>query len=105
MSAPPVTPVGTARSVFLGSGGGTWRWTSGTGSSFIIYDTGGSITGPGGLTQDFNISYTADSTGNAFSGGNDIALQAVPEPSTWAMMLGGLGMLGFYQRSRRSRKA
>lgn len=52
----------------------------------------------------FNVlySYAADADGI----GNDIALQAVPEPGTWAMMLGGVGMLLGYQRSRRgSRKA
>jgi len=36
--------------------------------------------------QQFKISYTADLTGNTFLGGNDLALQAVPEPSTWALL-------------------
>jgi len=39
----------------------------------------------------------ADNTGN----GNDVVLYAVPEPSTWAMMISGLGLLSFWQRSRR----
>ena len=30
-----------------------------------------------------------------------VALSAVPEPSTWAMLVGGFGMLGFVQRLRR----
>ena len=30
-----------------------------------------------------------------------VTFAAVPEPSTWAMMLGGMGMLGFWQRARR----
>src|SRR4051794_4940241 len=30
---------------------------------------------------------------------------AVPEPSTWAMIIGGMGMLVFVQRFRRARKA
>ncbi|MEI6675253.1 MAG: autotransporter-associated beta strand repeat-containing protein [Verrucomicrobiota bacterium] len=33
--------------------------------------------------------------------GSDIALLAVPEPSTWAMALGGFGMLVSFQRMRR----
>jgi len=56
----------------------------------------------------FNIVYGAnyDASGNfvALTGGNDIALQAaaVPEPSTWAMIVGGVGMLGFYRKLRRN---
>ena len=54
--------------------------------------------------HEFAISYTASSISNTFSGaGNDIALMAIPEPSTWALLLGGLGVLGFWQRSRRSK--
>ena len=51
------------------------------------------------------IFYNVDSTAtNAFqTTGNDMVAYAiaVPEPGTWAMMLGGLGMLITYQRSRR----
>jgi hypothetical protein len=54
--------------------------------------------------QSFTLA-TVNADGGAVA--NDIALQAVavPEPSTWAMMLGGAGMLVSYQRMRRSRKA
>ena len=31
----------------------------------------------------------------------DLQAMVVPEPSTWAMMVGGIGMLGFVQRLRR----
>ena len=48
---------------------------------------------------DWKISYTADSTGNTFTGGNDIALMAVPEPNV-AALLGGLGMLCLLRRRR-----
>ncbi len=54
--------------------------------------------------QGYQITYQANFEGSSFTGGNDIALQAVPEPSTWAMMVGGVGALGFYQKLRR-RKA
>jgi hypothetical protein len=44
--------------------------------------------------------------GNGASVGLDgIQIQEVPEPSTWAMMVGGLGMLIAGQRIRRSRKS
>ena len=37
--------------------------------------------------------------------GNDIALYAIPEPNTWAMLLGGFAMLVGFQRIRRRRKS
>jgi hypothetical protein len=48
---------------------------------------------------DWSISYTADSTGNTFTGGNDIALMAVPEPSI-AALLGSFGALALFRRRR-----
>jgi hypothetical protein len=51
----------------------------------------------------FAISYNASITGDLFStaGGTDIALMAVPEPSTVATMLAGLASLAGLQRFRR----
>jgi autotransporter-associated beta strand protein len=46
----------------------------------------------------WNISYTADSVAGTFTGGNDIALMAVPEPR--AALLGGLGLLALLRRRR-----
>jgi len=42
--------------------------------------------------QEFTIGYSGNSTAGTFSGGNDLVLQAsaVPEPSTWALMVLGL---------------
>jgi autotransporter-associated beta strand protein len=54
------------------------------------------VTNYGGF--DWKISYTADSTGNSFTGGNDVALMAVPEPT--AALLGGLGLLTLLRRRR-----
>jgi hypothetical protein len=33
----------------------------------------------------------------------DLELIAVPEPSTWATVIGGMGMLAIWQRNRRRR--
>ena len=51
----------------------------------------------------FQLSTTADFGGGGFASasGNDVALLAVPEPNSLAMMLGGLGMLCGWQRRRR----
>jgi MYXO-CTERM domain-containing protein len=48
---------------------------------------------------DWRISYKADSVGNTLTGGNDVALMAVPEPNA-AMLVGGLGMLALLRRRR-----
>ena len=48
---------------------------------------------------DWQISYTANSTGNTFTGGNDVALMAVPEPNV-AALFGGLGIVALLRRRR-----
>jgi autotransporter-associated beta strand protein len=58
---------------------------------------GATVTTYGGF--DWLINYTADSTTNSATGGNDIALLAVPEPNA-AMLVGGLGMLALLRRRR-----
>lgn len=55
---------------------------------------GATITGNNGET------YTASYTGGD---GNDLVLTAIPEPSTWGMLVAGLGMLFAGQRLRRRR--
>ena len=42
------------------------------------------------------------SRGNGSYGGNATFLPAVPEPATWAMMLLGIGAIGFTMRRRRT---
>ena len=74
--------------------------TAGQVFKFIKYDgsanvwdgtTFGTITSLGG--NQYTVNYAA---GDPF-----VELQAVPEPGTWAMLLGGFGVLAFWQRSRR----
>jgi hypothetical protein len=47
------------------------------------------------------LAYETDLAGNSLTHTNDIALLAVPEPSIWVPLLGGMGMLAFCLRRRR----
>ncbi|MEI8340314.1 MAG: PEP-CTERM sorting domain-containing protein, partial [Verrucomicrobiota bacterium] len=47
--------------------------------------------------------YGANSSNGNLTGGNDIALYAIPEPGTWAMLLSGFGVLLGLQRMRKNR--
>ncbi|TSA29597.1 MAG: hypothetical protein D4R65_14855 [Verrucomicrobiaceae bacterium] len=51
--------------------------------------------------QSFKISYTGDVAGNSFLGGDDLVLQAVPEPAAWIMAALGLTVTVVFRRRRR----
>ncbi len=63
----------------------------------------------GGLNVSFGGSQPPNWYGNSFlylnqSGGvDDIEVEVVPEPATWALMLGGLASLVFWQRRKKDR--
>jgi len=50
-------------------------------------------------TTEYLLSFSANSDGGASF--NDVTLTVVPEPSTWAILVGGIGMLAFVQSLRR----
>jgi autotransporter-associated beta strand protein len=59
------------------------------------------------LGLDFTLSYNASQLNDSLSGGADVGfsistdIQSVPEPSTWVMLLGGLGLLAFWRARTR----
>jgi autotransporter-associated beta strand protein len=67
--------------------------------SFSSVSGGGNLTVnvPGGYTTSYLFLYQNS------AGADDIEVEVVPEPSTWAMMLGGLGVLLFWQRRKTRR--
>ena len=71
-----------------------------TGIGNNVFAQGNTITASNNDT--FNIVYGTDAAGDGQGTGNDVVLvQAIPEPGTWAMVLGGFSMLIVGQRLRR----
>jgi hypothetical protein len=59
---------------------------------------------PGFLTGPLVLTVMGTAGANASYGGT-LNVSAVPEPETWAMMLGGLGLVGFMARRRKKPEA
>ncbi|MEZ0255746.1 MAG: autotransporter-associated beta strand repeat-containing protein [Chthoniobacter sp.] len=54
--------------------------------------------------QEFAISYHASFSGNSFTGGNDVAIMAIPEPNALSMLAGSFGLALGLQRFRHRRR-
>jgi len=52
--------------------------------------------------QSWEISYTGNSGTNSFTGGNDLVIQAVPEPATWALAAFSMTTVLVFRRRRNS---
>jgi len=78
------------------------------GLSFTFNSTPGGgeygFTIPGFLTGPLVMTVMGTAGANASYGGT-LNVSAVPEPETWAMMLGGLGLMGFMARRRKKTEA
>jgi hypothetical protein len=71
----------------------------------LVYDGNQDFASYVGFTADageFIESLTFSSTSNAFEASNFSVTAPVPEPETFALMLAGLGVLGFVARRRRA---
>jgi autotransporter-associated beta strand protein len=78
---------------------GTFMNAQGTDANFPGFST---MFGTDG--QEFAISYSASFSGGTFTGGNDVAVMAIPEPNSMSMLAGSLGLALGLQRFRRRRK-
>lgn len=100
-----VTFDGDAFYLFVGVGSGKRTGTFANQSAADAFSGGLATITFGG--QEFAISYSANFNGGVnstfASGGNDIALMAIPEPQTWASLLGGAALL-LYRGARRGKR-
>ena len=86
-------------------GGGTFNLKL---FDFVNYGSGLSIdgtflgNGPGNFVADYHNVTSVSFTSNNYSdnGLDNIAVGGVPEPATWALMIGGFGLTGFAMRRR-----
>ena len=89
----------------------------GAGDLTFSSNGGGTKAAPNWVTQTFSfvasatsttLSFRADSiSANTFFGPalDNVSVSAIPEPATWALMLGGFGLVGGAMRSRRRANA
>jgi hypothetical protein len=124
-----VMALGATPNVLFGSGVttltlnllGTDTINIANGTDYILFTAGSAsdykdLVFSGGKITNFNLVLTGLATngvansiyyGNSylFLSGNNIEIQVVPEPGTWALMLGGLAFLLVIQRVRRTRNS
>jgi len=96
----PIVPDPTQYVLMVGTTGSGLGGTSFFGSG--VTDTGGVLSG---LTLVINSSQGLGYYANSYLKlvGTNIDVEVVPEPGTWALMLGGLALMVVFQRSRRSK--
>ena len=98
VTSDPVTGNGLY-TITLNTTGSNWTYSMtgpGGSTSTYTYSTNPTITGVGIGTADFS------STGTATFSDFTLTATTTPEPSTWALMLGGLGLLAFIVRRRKA---
>ncbi|XHR30985.1 MAG: autotransporter-associated beta strand repeat-containing protein [Chthoniobacteraceae bacterium] len=69
-----------------------------SGSTYYVTGSSSTYTITIGRTE-YELNYASDADGDGAY--NDVTLTVVPEPSTWAMLIGGIGLLAFAQKTRR----
>ena len=99
---------GAGACCFFGGGPAGGYGGGGGGGFFLDRGAGGGGGAPGGAAGSGGYSYVIETARNAFgiTGGNPsgdgyVSINAVPEPSTWAMTLTGFAELGWLARLRR----
>ena len=107
-----VSVVGTVNLVAGNTVALTLGYTPTNGTNFFLINNDGSDAITGTLngyaqnatftlaSQQWKISYTGNSTVNTFTGGNDLVLQAVPEPAAWALLTFSLTTVMVLRRRR-----
>jgi hypothetical protein len=94
---PTVTLDGTYMDIFA-FGGGDKLWAAAAGNSFMALYTIVPIVALGAQTSSFSAANWSASVGGA-------SVSPVPEPETYALMLAGLGLVGFMARKRKAKAA
>lgn len=102
----PVLPAGVVGAAGAGTGGGTLAAGGGGGSGGVAAIGGSPLTFAAGGGASPNVWTSVHSSlGSEGGGASSVPLAPVPEPETWAMLIGGLFALGFLQRRAAGRRS
>jgi hypothetical protein len=93
---------GAAATFNVGTLNGTVSHSTGTNTGLDWRTDGGTFAGTGSMMTLNFTNTVGQNNGGIFLDG--VALAAVPEPGTWAMMIGGFGLAGVALRRRRRRQ-